>query len=386
MINQTYDLPIGYHTFHPNQVYNFQFNRWHSLGFARYMDMKQAGKRIKKFTDWKTVLLDLAKEAEQDQRIKNACIYYRGAEFYINKDDPDKLRCYNTFINMFYTLFKHDCLKRLKIPYQQSYLPGFILATENQEKKGTIVIHGGFDSFIEEFYFMMKILSDQGYDIVAFEGPGQGGARRIYDLGWDEQWEKPTKAVLDHLKLEDVAIYGISIGGHLCLRAAAFEKRINQVISSGGAVDYWKIPGFFSRNLLKLFLHLPDFTNNQLKKKMKKDAHHRWFAENSMYITKINDPLQASMKMLDMNIRNLQPQRITQDILFLSSAQDHFIPKKMYTINMNALPNARSVQGILYTTKTQAQNHCQIGNIPLMCNDVVQWLDNKRLINEMTRD
>ena len=42
-----FDLPIGYHNFHKKQVYNFQFNRWYSLGFARFEDMKEAGEKTK---------------------------------------------------------------------------------------------------------------------------------------------------------------------------------------------------------------------------------------------------------------------------------------------------------------------------------------------------
>jgi len=62
--NSLADLPVGYHPFHKKQIYNFQFNRWHSLGFARFEDMVEAGNRINSFTDWKNVLVDLAEKAE----------------------------------------------------------------------------------------------------------------------------------------------------------------------------------------------------------------------------------------------------------------------------------------------------------------------------------
>jgi alpha-beta hydrolase superfamily lysophospholipase len=57
-------------------------------------------------------------------------------------------------------------------------------------KKGTVVIHGGFDSFIEEFFSWMAYFAEAGYEIIAFEGPGQGGARRKYDtlLCWEYLW------------------------------------------------------------------------------------------------------------------------------------------------------------------------------------------------------
>ena len=204
---------------------------------------------------------------------------------------------------------------------------------------------------------------------------GQGGTRRKYDLAWDEHWEKPTKAVLDFCKISDVTIYGISMGGHLCLRAAAFEPRITRIVSSGGAVDYWKIMNPVARGILSFFLHFKTFTTNMMIKKMKKDEHHHWFMENAMYITDINDPLQAMMKMMAMTEGNCQPKRITQDVLVLSGKNDHFIPIKMHKKTMNALTNAHSVEGIVYTKDRQAHNHCQIGNMPLVCKDILRWLE-----------
>jgi pimeloyl-ACP methyl ester carboxylesterase len=94
-----------------------------------------------------------------------------------------------------------------------------------------------------------------------------------------------------------------------------------------------------------------------------------------MFITKIDDPLTASMKMLDMNEDNIQPERITQDVLILSGRNDHFIPIKMHNMMIIALKNAKSVKGIIYTEDTQAHNHCQIGNIPLVCKDVLNWIE-----------
>ena len=65
-----------------------------------------------------------------------------------------------------------------------SSLRGFMHACDaaafgsRQAKRGTVLLHGGFDSFIEEFYSMMSYLSDAGYDVIGFDGPGQGATRR----------------------------------------------------------------------------------------------------------------------------------------------------------------------------------------------------------------
>jgi hypothetical protein len=220
------NLPVGYFPFHKKQIYNFQFNRWYSFGFARYEDMMEAGRNINSFSDWKPVLLQLAEKAEAEGRLENAAIYYRGVEFYLTQDNPDKIKYYDTFYDLFYQIFKKDGLTTYKIPYRNSYLHAFKVPVKTDIKKGTLLIHGGFDSIIEEFYYPMKLFSEHGYEVIAFEGPGQGRTRRKYGLAWDEQWDKPTKAILNDFKLNDVTIYGISMGGHLCLRAAALDSRI----------------------------------------------------------------------------------------------------------------------------------------------------------------
>jgi alpha-beta hydrolase superfamily lysophospholipase len=39
-----------------------------------------------------------------------------------------------------------------------------------------VVIFGGFDSYVEEFLPLMLAFAHAGYQVVCFEGPGQGGA------------------------------------------------------------------------------------------------------------------------------------------------------------------------------------------------------------------
>ena len=46
-----------------------------------------------------------------------------------------------------------------------------------------MVIFGGFDSYIEEFFPILATSKQKGFSVIAFEGPGQGsviGAERSY--------------------------------------------------------------------------------------------------------------------------------------------------------------------------------------------------------------
>lgn len=38
-LKNTLAFPVGYHKFHPKQLFNFQLNRPYSFGYARYQDL-----------------------------------------------------------------------------------------------------------------------------------------------------------------------------------------------------------------------------------------------------------------------------------------------------------------------------------------------------------
>ena len=72
-----FKFPVGYHHFHRKQVYNFQLNRWYSLGFARFEDMQEAGNMISTFKDWNRIMVNLADKAlVQERYLKNDIFFH----------------------------------------------------------------------------------------------------------------------------------------------------------------------------------------------------------------------------------------------------------------------------------------------------------------------
>ena len=198
---------------------------------------------------------------------------------------------------------------------------------------------------MEEFYSFAHYFSDLGYDVIIFEGPGQGAALKEYGLSLIYQWEKPVKAVLDYFNLNDVTLLGISMGGWLCFRAAAYEPRIKRVIASSIAYDYMKIPPGYIEKFARWLLKHPKIMEPAARLKMKLMPQENWGAVNLMYITmKDNSPVEASKVMLEFNSENLKSELVTQDVLILTGAEDHFIPLKMHYMQVNALKNADQLQ------------------------------------------
>jgi len=54
-----------------------------------------------------------------------------------------------------------------------------------------------------------------------------------------------------------------------------------------------------------------------------------------------------------------------------------FIPIKLHERQVKALVNAKSVTDRIFTKEEHAQNHCQIGNIGLALDTMVNWIEEK---------
>jgi hypothetical protein len=100
-----------------------------------------------------------------------------------------------------------------------------------------------------------------------------------------------------------------------------------------------------------------------------------WVVDHLKYITKKEKPLDALEIYVLMNERNIRSELVKQDVLVLSGSEDHFIPLKMHAMKIQALTNARSVTGRVFTREEHAQNHCQTGNMGLVLDVMVRWIE-----------
>ena len=66
---------------------------------------------------------------------------------------------------------------------------------------------------------------------------------------------------------------------------------------------------------------------------------------------------------------------ITQDTLVLAGEGD--IYTVFYREQMDALVNAKSVTGRLFTREESADHHCQVGNMGLLLDTISEWIREK---------
>ncbi len=368
-----FSFPVGYQSFHKNKQLNFRINQAYSLGYWRKADAQQVGVSIQDMGECQRDLIAFAEQKDAEGQLLVATFGYRLAEFFTHPNDPDKIVLYDKFYDRFYRGVQGEPMERCSIPYQNGVLPALRFSLENS--KGTIVFIGGHDSFMEELYSIALYIVNAGYDVILFEGPGQGSARRKSNIYMIHEWENPTSAVLDYFGLSDVTLVGLSMGGFLAQRAAAYDDRITRVVAfditpydlhgSGlqGAIYQW-------------FLRNPSVYNRIANFSMRLSAQTEQLISQWMYITGASTPAEWNEKLQYYSVSDVAEQ-IRQDVLLLAGAEDQIIPLKEYHNNMNGLPNARSVTGRIFTADEHAQNHCQIGNIKLALDVILEWTEEK---------
>lgn len=376
----------GTYHFHDEPNFNYQMNRWVAFGNLPVQEVKRAADRIRNIKDWKREFMKLAEEAKNTGDIKKQACYYRAVDFFLPYSDQDKQQIYHKLVGLFREAYKeyfdHNNIIEKEVDYDGIKLPVYYAPNQHREKaKGTIVLTGGFDCYKEELIPVMIFFADQGFDFYYFEGPGQGEVLQKYQYPMTHQWEKPVKAVLDAFHLSEVTLIGLSLGGYLAPRAAAYEPRIKKVIAWGSMYDFYDVVSTRRGYGLALFIHsmttlrfsiLFDFF---VGIKMKKDDYTYWGIDHGMHVMGVSSPYRYFRKIKLFNTRKISP-LVKQDFLLLAGAKDHFCDIAQFYKQTKALTNVRSFTGRIFTAEESAENHCQFGNIKLVLKQMINWIEN----------
>lgn len=383
MKNSKIEFKTGSYDLNPQPNFNFQLNRIIMWDGGELADIEKIAHKITDSASWKQELIAISEKANQEGRTKEAIAYYRMSEFFMYDGDSDKKRYYQIATEMFYDYYKSyfddNTVIRYEVPFENIVLPVMYTKAKG-EKKDTILLHGGNDSYFEEFFFPMLYFAENGFDVYLFEGPGQGGVMRIQGKHFTYEWEKPVKTILDYFQLDDVTIIGASLGGMLAPRAASFEKRIKRVIA-------WSVfPNFMDilistqspkmQRIIRLFirLRLRFIINYLFNLKIKKgDELVKWGLQHGMYAYEAKSPYDYFIKMNQYQMIDIGP-LIEQDVLILGANKDHFINYHMVNREIDVLTNVKSLTIRIFTDKENAGAHCNVGNPKLIFDTIMSWI------------
>jgi pimeloyl-ACP methyl ester carboxylesterase len=136
-------------------------------------------------------------------------------------------------------------IEAIEIPFETGTLPGYFIKVDDSSTPRRTVIHtNGYDANIQEMYFAHAPAAiRRGYNILLFDGPGQGRNLIRDNMPIRPDWENVVRPVIDYaltrpeIDSNKIVLAGWSFGGFLAPRAAGFEHRIAALIADPGQWD-----------------------------------------------------------------------------------------------------------------------------------------------------
>jgi pimeloyl-ACP methyl ester carboxylesterase len=313
--------------------------------------------------------------------------YLRTAEFFLAPDDPKRPVSFKKNVDAFHLGLAalNVQYERIRVPYGEHHLNAiYYPGLAGAESKPLIVLCGGFDSTLEELYFtLVRAANERGYSVLTYEGPGQGAVLREQKLGFTPEWEKPTGAVIDmflatHAKPPKMVLVGMSLGGYLAPRAAAFDHRFDGVVAYDVLYDFGEVAELAVPPLvLKLHEHgFGGLVQMLVNAKAALSPGFAWGVGNGMWVMNTRSAMETLDAFRAYTLDKVA-ERIKTDVLILAGQHDHFIPVHQVEHFQRRLKNARSVTTVVYDRESGGAEHCQLGAQTLWHADFFDWMNKK---------
>lgn len=235
------------------------------FGAAAMGEIDQVGQRLKGregdnqawFEEWTRMGEQLEARAKAELAAKHdlsagtyylhAATYYGYGERYLHPG-PEKFDVYRRHLRCFEEGVKrrYPNMERVAVPYEDTTLPAWFMKGHGNDGRGpTVVLFNGLDGSKEVTVLYGGIeLAARGINTLAIDGPGQGEALRLQNIPSRYDFEVAGTAAYEYVASrpevdpDRVAVAGVSMGGYLAPRAAAFEPRYAACVAWGGHFDY----------------------------------------------------------------------------------------------------------------------------------------------------
>ena len=328
-------------------------------------------------TAWSTLaqrLQNRAEEAEKNGKKVTASTaylragtYWRCALLYYSDFTDPRMKEYamNTVrcLDHYFELSAYPG-QSIQIPYENTFLPGhFYRSPVAGDKAPLLILTPGRDTWADDLWHVDGALR-RGIHCVTYDGPGQGLALRLGGLTFRNDWENVVGPVIDFV-LEKftgidhsrIALLGMSMGGYLISRAAAFDKRIKLLIPSPGNISW----GTQIIQQLKRFSSTQSVEMPEMVRNLVKDYAWKQGVPNT-----VKDVTENLKKFDNSDIID----QITCETLVLDGTAEVFHGAKAF-YEILKCPKTY----MCFDETTTAQSHGQIGGYATATEYLFDWLD-----------
>ena len=334
----------------------------------------------------------LADRFESEGDADAAWRLYELAAFYLGADDPRKHRFIDAMSRSFDEAHRGLALTRHAVPYRGGQLTAMRWEADPVDRAQapvgtptTLVMMNGFDGYAEEIIDFASHFPTRPFDIITFDGPGQGHTAAA-GMPLEPEWEHPTEAVLDYFGVTSAAVLGVSFGGYLVMRAAAYCPRITRVIAFD--MMYRLLDGL-TMPLPRPLRPIAEAVVSRARPAWLIDglmgiaqrfsADLAWKLQQARHLTGQDKPSDVLRALGAYTMEPLDGQ-IHQPCLVMAGDADQYVPFERLDDVRRALRNAASldVRAFHEATDPGMAQHCQVGDLDRAFAIMGGWLSESR--------
>jgi dienelactone hydrolase len=316
-----------------------------------------------------------------------ASTYYFSADFFLHGDpaDPRIAAAYDRSVECFR---RAAVAEPVEIPYEGTVLQGYFYRAPGAEPKPVVVMHSGFDGSAEELHFFgASAGAERGYHVLTFDGPGQPSAMHRDKLVFRPDWEHVVTPVVDFVLGLDgvdparIALLGLSLGGVLAPRAAAFEPRLAAVVAVDGVYDAGSavtsmLPWDHDEIVRRANAEHDEEFDALLAAGRQASSTLRWACDHGRYVLGAATDREFVAKYLEYTLEGGVAEKIACPTLICEAADDLFFAGETETEPRRLYEHVTAPKTLLsFTAEEGADAHCHVGAQRLAVGRVYDWLD-----------
>ena len=271
-------------------------------------------------------------------------------------------------------------VQSVRIPYEGTTLPGYFFRSPDTGKKAPIlIVHSGRDAWAEDDTYIAQEALKRGWHCLLFDGPGQGQTLRLQELAFRPDWEKVITPIVDFAVRQPgvdparMALMGISMGGALAPRAAAFEKRLKILVANPGVLDWGRVVTGFIAERYPEIVDMPEKDpqgfNALMAQVIAGNPFMRWGLRDTMWKQGCATPAQLVQEMKKYTNKGLA-EKITAKTLVVDGEAEEFGQAKELFAELRCPKDY-----LLFTAAEAAQLHVQTGSSAVSCQRIFDWLE-----------
>lgn len=334
----------------------------------------------------------LAEDSEsQGHRVSAGEAYLRASNYYVasmhRHPDPyhDSIeRMTRASVSCFSKGIKNLNLpiEEVQIPYEGTTLPGYFFRSPVADAKApTMIIFNGRDAWAIQDKVLAEAGTRRGYHVMLFDGPGQGPVLRLQGLPFRHDWEKVITPVVDYtLKMDGVdpdriGVMGLSMGGVLAPRAAAFEHRPKVYVANPGVVSWLDVvnvtiaPLVGGQSGLDLIDSDPAAFDKIMNDLIAQSSFMKWGMEDTYWKQGVHSPAALMIELRKYDNASVA-KNIRSKMLLLHGEADLW----------GQVDKLKKISGgptdiVRFDGEYAGQLHCQTGAWSILTHKLYNWLD-----------